>query len=1853
MDPEKSASERQFLEEFELEEEDQQRVEQEEEIDASTVKLPSDSESDINAGEAALQQLGAVGGGAVDGAAAESLGKPKNVKETGTIPKSKVGGLFSQVKSKLSRSDSVKNKPDPKKSTMSSSTPRHQDGLGSLRKSVAPSAEEKLALDRVYRRKGALTSAFQNLSSAIALAESGGSWEYAMERVTKYLQHVEQQSERMLLMLQEVLSKCEDELRSADYNRQMLVLQERVIKYNKKVHELFTEKENAELEQLRANRSGSGRHRATPLQQRSKFDDVRGRDDAVPPRGRQPSVTVPPPIRPGANNSAGAANGQGRSGDNLSRGGSGHRSQQRLYPDLGGGADEEEYQDEEEYDDEREREQTYDQNQNGNGGDEDDIFSENYEDFSYNRNPQRERSRTHASFRSSAPPSMRRVVKVPHYNEPSVLSDDASPIEFRVWAREFYHFARLINMQYDEPIDQQTNLWPFISRMFSLEISGYIDAYTPVIGDEYDIDDVEIDDGTVMAYIKKTFLAVHPIQSRRNDYYSLQQGQGVSDLQYLSSIILKAREGRIDEIRTLDDHCVAKFLGTMKNKKLKDEILYNCENPTMDDLKRLVRAYVQRQNTVKSSAGNQGQQQPQQQVAQVQASQGNKGGKNGKKNKGSKAGNQNSSQGKKPENSFEKAIKAMREKGLCFRCAKPEHGSGVSCPHEKTVCNGCNKVGHLKTACLRKNAPSAQVRSVTVENKNVLTAKKHDQASRVIVKLECPQGRPIEMRAIPDTGAEMSVITLDLLQKIKHVRRKKDKVTLTAANQSRIRTKGTAEFKAAVGSNEVVVKAAVAVGIQSEFLLSCDALKSLGLIHPDFPHHVASVSAEDHGGQILGGSVGKRKKYKNHKRSSYRNRQNEMMDKGSKLRPSDSEYADEIALLKKEFPDVFRDSLTAQPMRGGKMKITLKKPLEELNPKRQLTARPVPLYRQERAREVIDKLLKEGILLPVTEATKFLAPAMFVAKPNGDLRLVADLQELNDNSVRTVHPFPCAEDIRKQISPDAKVFAKLDCVQGYFQLALDEESSYLTTFLLPDGKFRFTRAPMGLHVSSDEWCRRSDEALAGLEGVQKIVDDILVEAPTIAILMTRVREVLARCREHNIIISNKKFNIGSEIDFAGYRITSNGIEPSPQKVASIQNFPTPQNITDLRSFLGLCNQLSDFHPDYAHMTLELRSLLGKNVAWQWLPEHQQAFEKVKEFLASKALLNYFDPNLKTQLLTDASRLHGIGFALIQINAKGEPCLIQCGSRSLNGAESRYATIELEALAIAWAVHKARHYLLGCPHFEVVTDHRPLVGIFKKPLPDIDNPRLQRFRERVAGFHMSVTWVPGKIHLVADALSRYPVFQPQSDCTRLEEELSSRPSPSPSTACIKAVYIDVIDPDVPLQALLDASLTDNDYQKTLQMLRNDVHVRNLPAKGLAADLKPVWTNLSILRSKPEDRPHPIAKASSTSGSNSPNIPSTSNSATSTQKASRRFVELICMAGSRIVPPLQSRPQILIALHQSHPGMERMKQAARQRYHWPMMTKEIEAKVRDCQICQEALPSSPEAPVISTPPSYPWETVGLDLFQIKSAYWIAAVDQYSSYVLAAPLKKTDTTSLTTLLESWFWILGVPAHLLSDNGPQFRHNFRLFCDTFGIEHRPSSPYHPASNGLAEAGVKRAKKLLLKTIEEDGNEKNFQRNLFYLNNTPQNDGISPHMLFFGRVLRSCTPALPQLYEFLDVPALFAKRIQSQRIRNEYADAHAVNQKRLNDGDLVRIQDPQTRRWDSFGTILGGYRKNRSFLIRGDDGSEFRRNRKFLRPVLRSEDKKEQFTPVSNLVSEEEDKENVAVSPVPPRRSQRLAAKN
>ena len=176
----------------------------------------------------------------------------------------------------------------------------------------------------------------------------------------------------------------------------------------------------------------------------------------------------------------------------------------------------------------------------------------------------------------------------------------------------------------------------------------------------------------------------------------------------------------------------------------------------------------------------------------------------------------------------------------------------------------------------------------------------------------------------------------------------------------------------------------------------------------------------------------------------------------------------------------------------------------------------------------------------------------------------------------------------------------------------------------------------------------------------------------------------------NMTISSRKLKIGATVKFAGHIISASCIRPDPDFLASIRDFPKPTDRKHIRSFLGLAVQLGNFLPDLAHNTTLLRQLTSEKNAFLWLDSHESQFQKLKRLLTSDMLVRPFDPALPSLLVTDASRLYGLGYALLQKEPNGS----QRSNKGIKHETSSPYNPQSNGLAES-AVKNIKHLLLKC------------------------------------------------------------------------------------------------------------------------------------------------------------------------------------------------------------------------------------------------------------------------------------------------------------------------------------------------------------------------------------------------------------------------------------------------------------------------------------------------------------------------------------------------------------------------------
>ena len=286
--------------------------------------------------------------------------------------------------------------------------------------------------------------------------------------------------------------------------------------------------------------------------------------------------------------------------------------------------------------------------------------------------------------------------------------------------------------------------------------------------------------------------------------------------------------------------------------------------------------------------------------------------------------------------------------------------------------------------------------------------------------------------------------------------------------------------------------------------------------------------------------------------------------------------------LYERYKDVFERPLGTLP---GKVHLET---IPEVQPV-MTPVRRIPTALKDKLQSELDNYVNQGILQPVEEPTPWVSSLAIATKKSGALRICIDPRPLNKALRRETYHLPVLDEILPDIA-QAKVFSTVDLRSGFWHCVLDEESSRLTTFATPFGRYRWCRLPFGLSVSSEIFQKRVNQALEGLDGVLDIVDDILIygkgstEEEANADHDRNLEALLQRCRERGIALNKDKLCLRrNEVPFMGHVLTNQGLKIDPEKVEAIQNMPKPEDVEGVQRLNGFVNYLSRFLPRLAEV----------------------------------------------------------------------------------------------------------------------------------------------------------------------------------------------------------------------------------------------------------------------------------------------------------------------------------------------------------------------------------------------------------------------------------------------------------------------------------------------------------------------------------------------------------------------------------------------------------------------------------------------------------------------------------------------
>lgn len=829
------------------------------------------------------------------------------------------------------------------------------------------------------------------------------------------------------------------------------------------------------------------------------------------------------------------------------------------------------------------------------------------------------------------------------------------------------------------------------------------------------------------------------------------------------------------------------------------------------------------------------------------------------------------------------------------------------------------------------------------------------------------------------------------------------------------------------------------------------------------------------------------------------------------------------------------------------------------------TPRRVPIAMREKLKHELESLEKAGIIVKETNHTEWVSNIVIVQRGGleSGVRICLDPVLLNKALQRPNLQFVTLDEILPELGK-AKVFTTIDTRKGFWHVELDNESSKLTTFWTPFGRYRWTRLPFGIAPAPEIFQIKLQEVIEGLKGVECIADDLLVYGvgDTLEEALSNhnkcLEALMCRLEQKNVKLNKSKLKLCEKsVKFYGHILSDEGLKPDVSKVTAIREYPRPLNRKELHRFVGMVTYLGRFIKNLSANLTNLRKLISEEIPWKWTNLEENEFNHVKSLISDLKTLKYYDMNEPITIECDASST-GLGVAVFQ---RGE--VIGYASRTLTATEKNYAQIEKELLAIVFACIRFDQLIVGNPKATVKTDHKPLLTVFQKPLLAAPR-RLQHMLLNLQRYKLTIEFVTGKNNVVADALSRA-----SSTIMDLQDEYKKENILKLFKTIQEVKLSNFL--SVSSAKLNDICLeTKNDH--TMQLIID--YIRN----GWPKSSESVPDGIKVYFGYREEL--------------------------STQDG-------LIFRNDRILIPHKLRGKLIESCHASHNGIEATLRLARANLFWPGMSVHIKEAVKKCTVCGKFAASQCNPPMQSHEiPIHPFQLVSMDVFYAElngnKHKFLITVDHFSDFFEVNVLKTLTPECVVAACKQNFSRFGVPQRVVTDNGTNFTsHKMIKFAADWDFELVASAPYHQQANGKAEAAVKIAKQLM-KKAEESGSD--FWFSLLHWRNIPNKIGSSPAARLFSRSTRCGVPMAKsnlQTKVLEDVP----EKIEENRKRTKLQyDRKTRKLPELKVGSPVYVQlNPDSSKLWKPGMVSQQY-NDRTYLV-NVDGAEYRRSLVHVKP--------------------------------------------
>ncbi len=798
-----------------------------------------------------------------------------------------------------------------------------------------------------------------------------------------------------------------------------------------------------------------------------------------------------------------------------------------------------------------------------------------------------------------------------------------------------------------------------------------------------------------------------------------------------------------------------------------------------------------------------------------------------------------------------------------------------------------------------------------------------------------------------------------------------------------------------------------------------------------------------------------------------------------------------------------------------------------------LPSRRVPLHFLGEDDKAVEKLKKQNAIQP--SKSPWAAPMVFAFKKDNTLRPCVDYRHLNQLTVKDSYRLPNPQECLDSLGTGV-YYSSLDLTAGYHQIPLSKNSIPKTAFSTRSGLWEYTVMSFGLTNAPACFQRIFELALSGLLWKTCIIylDDCISFGATFQESVSRLKVILDRIVKANMKLKPKKCELfATEVTFLGHIVNKNGTRPDPCNVSKILGWKKCSNVTETKSFLGLCSYYRKWVKDFSAIAHPLIELTRKDRVFTWSKACDESFNKLKAALVSPQIMAYPKGDGQFILDTDASAFQ-IGAVISQIQDNQEK-VIAYGSRTLTKAEKNYCVTDRELLSLKYFMEYYRHYLLG-KRFIARVDHQAIKWIFSFKNP---KNRVARWQEVLSQYDFEIQFRPGCRHGNADGMSRGS--QP-SDCTCAEEDLESLRC-GPCAKCRKraldmeSTWLAHNQPTKPeemtesadqneiCRVTLRSETAKMDNEPWLQ-LRTKTELRNLQAED--PDIGPIiqWKSAS------ENRPR------------GPEVCSSSQATRHYWNYWRSLVirdGLLCrlfnkLDGSasyiQLITPRALQKEVLEAFHDTllagHMGKKKTEDKIKQRFYWFGLHEDVKTHIIDCDTCEaNKIPyRKPKAPLGEMKSGGPMDRICTDVIgplprtKRNNRFIIVMTDHWNKWaeVAAAP-DESATSTARAILDSLVSRFGCMLDLHSDKGRNYESVvMQELCDLLEIRKTRTTTRHPSGNGAAEIFNKTLVRMIRAFIqgEQDKWDENLQVLAGAYRATPHTStGLSPNFLVLGHEVR------------------------------------------------------------------------------------------------------------------------------------------